>query len=70
MEVVGKSMKRVDAFGKVTGEAKYTNDLCPKDALIAHRARRPFNHREWRGTFHRYIGSREGARCREDCHLL
>jgi xanthine dehydrogenase molybdenum-binding subunit len=36
MEVVGKSMKRVDAFGKVTGEAKYTNDLCPKDALIAH----------------------------------
>lgn len=35
MEVVGRSMKRVDAYGKVTGEARYTNDLCPKDALIA-----------------------------------
>ena len=34
MEVVGKSMKRVDAYGKVTGEAKYANDLCPKDALV------------------------------------
>ena len=33
--VVGKSYKRVDAFDKVTGRAKYTDDLCGKDALIA-----------------------------------
>ena len=42
MEVVGKSMKRVDAFGKVTGEAKYTNDLCPKDAIQPSRMARCF----------------------------
>ena len=35
METVGKSFTRVDARGKVTGEAKYTNDLLPKDALQA-----------------------------------
>ena len=35
METVGKSFTRVDARGKVTGEAKYTNDLMPKDALWA-----------------------------------
>ena len=32
---VGKSEKRVDAFDKVTGRARYTDDLCPKDALVA-----------------------------------
>ncbi len=35
METVGKSITRVDARGKVTGEAKYTNDLVPKDCLQA-----------------------------------
>ena len=35
METVGKSFKRVDAWGKVTGEAKYTNDMMPKDCLQA-----------------------------------
>lgn len=35
MESVGKSFKRVDAWGKVTGEAKYTNDLMPGDCLQA-----------------------------------
>ena len=35
METVGKSFTRVDARGKVTGEAKYTNDLMPKDCLQA-----------------------------------
>ena len=35
MEVVGKSFNRVDALGKVTGEAKYTVDLEPKDCLHA-----------------------------------
>ncbi len=35
MESVGKCMKRVDARGKVTGEAKYTDDLKPKDCLVA-----------------------------------
>ncbi|MDD4324101.1 MAG: xanthine dehydrogenase molybdenum-binding subunit XdhA [Eubacteriales bacterium] len=32
---VGKSIKRVDAFDKVTGRAQYTADLCDERALIA-----------------------------------
>lgn len=32
---VGKSVPRVDAFDKVTGRARYTDDLAPKNALIA-----------------------------------
>ena len=32
---VGKSEKRVDAFDKVTGRAKYTDDLADRSALIA-----------------------------------
>ena len=32
---VGKSIKRVDAFDKVTGRAQYTADLVDKNALIA-----------------------------------
>ena len=35
MKCVGQRLKRVDAFGKVTGEAKYTADLEPKDCLHA-----------------------------------
>lgn len=35
MDYVGKSAIRVDAYGKVTGKAKYTADLCPKNALVA-----------------------------------
>lgn len=35
MKVVGEALKRVDAYGKVTGEAKYTADLEPKDCLCA-----------------------------------
>lgn len=35
MKVVGEAFKRVDAYGKVTGEAKYTADLEPKDCLCA-----------------------------------
>ena len=31
MGVVGKEMQRVDAWGKVTGEAKYSADLEPRD---------------------------------------
>jgi xanthine dehydrogenase molybdenum-binding subunit len=31
---VGQSVKRVDAFDKATGRAKYTDDLCDKNALI------------------------------------
>ena len=30
---VGRSMKRVDAFEKATGRAKYTDDLCDRSAL-------------------------------------
>ena len=33
--IIGKSVTRVDAFDKVTGRAKYTDDLCEKNALIA-----------------------------------
>ncbi len=32
--IVGKSVNRVDAFDKATGKAKYTDDLCEKNALI------------------------------------
>ena len=32
---VGDSIKRVDAYEKVTGKAKYTADLEPKNLLIA-----------------------------------
>ena len=32
---VGESVKRVDAFDKVTGRARYTDDLCVKNALVA-----------------------------------
>ena len=34
MSNVGKSVARVDAFDKATGRAKYTDDLCNKNALI------------------------------------
>lgn len=33
MKIVGQKMTRVDAYGKVTGEAKYTADLEPRDIL-------------------------------------
>lgn len=33
--VVGRSVKRVDAFEKATGRAKYTDDLCDKNAYVA-----------------------------------
>ena len=33
--VTGKSVKRVDAFDKVTGRTRYTDDLCDKKAYIA-----------------------------------
>lgn len=32
---IGKSIVRVDAYDKVTGRAKYTDDLCDKNAYIA-----------------------------------
>ena len=32
---VGKSVKRVDAFEKVTGRAKYTDDLRDRNAYVA-----------------------------------
>ena len=35
MNIVGQGVKRVDAYGKVTGEAKYTADLEPRDILHA-----------------------------------
>lgn len=31
---VGKSLKRVVAYDKATGRAKYTDDLCGREALI------------------------------------
>ena len=34
MRITGTSVKRVDAADKVTGRAKYTDDLCDKSALI------------------------------------
>ena len=35
MMYVGTSVQRVDAYDKVTGRAKFTEDLCPRDALTA-----------------------------------
>ena len=32
---VGKRIQRVDAFDKVTGRTKYTDDLCDAGAYIA-----------------------------------
>lgn len=32
---IGKSIPRVDAYEKVTGRAKYTDDMIPKGALVA-----------------------------------
>lgn len=32
---IGKNLKRVDAYEKVTGSAKYTEDLCPPNAFVA-----------------------------------
>ena len=32
--VVGKSVKRVDALDKVTGRAKYTDDLADRGAFV------------------------------------
>lgn len=33
--IIGQSVKRVDAFDKVTGRAKYTDDLCDRSAYVA-----------------------------------
>lgn len=32
---VGKNMPRVDAYDKVTGRTKYTDDFCDKEAYVA-----------------------------------
>lgn len=42
--VVGTSVKRVDAYDKVTGVAKYTADLYPKDVLCTKFVRSEFAH--------------------------
>ena len=33
LKEVGRPIKRVDAADKVTGRAKFTDDLCPKPCL-------------------------------------
>ena len=33
--IVGESIPRVDGYDKVTGRAKYVDDLCDKNALVA-----------------------------------
>ena len=33
--MVGKSIPRVDAYEKVTGRAKFTDDLAPANCLVA-----------------------------------
>ena len=35
MSQVGQRKPRVDAYDKVTGRAKYTDDLCGREALVA-----------------------------------
>ena len=41
---VGKSVTRVDAFDKATGRAKYTDDLCEKNALVVRVVRSTIAH--------------------------
>ena len=41
---VGKSLPRVDAFDKVTGRCKYTDDMCDRGALIARIVRSTVTH--------------------------
>ena len=43
-KVIGQPMKRVDAYDKATGRTKYTDDLCPNNALIAKIARSTIAH--------------------------
>ena len=50
--VIGKSVKRVDAFEKVTGRAKYAEDLCDRNACGEGAS---FNDRPWIREVHRYI---------------
>lgn len=33
--MIGKSVPRVDAYDKVTGRAKFTDDLVPDNCLVA-----------------------------------
>ena len=33
--MIGKSVPRVDAYDKVTGRAKFTDDLVPANCLVA-----------------------------------
>ena len=33
--MIGKSVPRVDAYEKVTGRAKFTDDLAPANCLVA-----------------------------------
>ena len=33
--MIGKSVPRVDAYDKVTGRAKFTDDMAPANCLIA-----------------------------------
>ena len=41
---VGKSVARVDAFDKATGRAKYTDDLCDRQALVTRVVRSTIAH--------------------------
>ena len=41
---VGKSLPRVDAYDKVTGRCKYTDDMCDRGALIARIVRSTVTH--------------------------
>ena len=41
---VGKSVPRVDAFDKATGRAKYTDDLCDRNALVTRIVRSTIAH--------------------------
>lgn len=42
--VIGKSVPRVDAVAKVTGKAKYTDDLAERNILIGKLLRSPYAH--------------------------
>lgn len=62
--VVGKSVKRVDAIDKVTGRAKYADDLVDKKRTD--RKNLSFDHRPWHGKIVDAQRSCQDSRCCEN----
>ena len=62
---VGVSEKRVDAFEKVTGRAKYTDDMTEKNFLVAKVFRST-----WSRKISGYFRGGKDTRCCQDNYLF